>query len=210
MRISRQVSFPWLSAFAGALLFFSVAYVSVASEPAQRGRGEGAGGACSGGCACSGHEDFANAADQLEEPATALSPEVRRAVETALADEYRAEAFYEGVMEQLGEVRPFANVVRAERRHAASLASLLERRSLPVPAPAEFEEMARFSSRLEACAASVQAEVDNAAIYDEILELDLPKDVRRVFEHNRFASLEHHLPAFQRCASGQRGHGRKH
>ena len=28
----------------------------------------------------------------------------------------------------------------------------------------------------------------------------LPDDVKRVFDHNRVASLDHHKPAFERCA----------
>ena len=37
----------------------------------------------------------------------------------ALDDEYRAEAIYDAVMQKFGEVRPFINIIEAERRHAA-------------------------------------------------------------------------------------------
>ena len=46
----------------------------------------------------------------------------------------------------------------------------------------------------------VVAERENIAIYDRLLPLDLPVDVRQVFENNRAASLFNHLPAFERCA----------
>jgi hypothetical protein len=53
----------------------------------------------------------------------------------------------------------------------------------------------------DACAASIVAEKKNVAIYDRLLAAGpLPDDVKRVFEHNRWASQEHHLPAFERCA----------
>jgi hypothetical protein len=58
-----------------------------------------------------------------------------------------------------------------------------------------------FATFPAACAAGVVAEQENIAIYDRYLGLDLPSDVRQVFESNRAASLFSHLPAFQRCAS---------
>jgi protein tyrosine phosphatase (PTP) superfamily phosphohydrolase (DUF442 family)/rubrerythrin len=176
----------------------------------------GCGGQCGGeGCACGGQ----GALGKAEGPAAALNAEVQRAVETALADEYRAEAFYRAVIAQLGQVRPFSQVVMAEGRHAAMLASVLERRGLAVPpaapapaAPAPAADLqldaADFADRRQACKAAVQAEIDNVAIYDQVLQLELPDDVRQVFEHNRMASQEHHLPAFERCAAGQ-GAGRR-
>ena len=45
-----------------------------------------------------------------------------------------------------------------------------------------------------------RAEVENAEIYDRYLDLPLPADVRTVFENNRDASIERHLPAFERCS----------
>ena len=51
-----------------------------------------------------------------------------------------------------------------------------------------------------ACAGAVQAEIENIELYDEFFDMDLPDDLERVFESNRRASLENHLPAFQGCA----------
>ena len=62
------------------------------------------------------------------------------------------------------------------------------------------EFRATFSSLQDACGAGVVAEIENAAIYSRYLELPLPSDVRTVFESNRAASLDKHLPAFERCS----------
>lgn len=43
-------------------------------------------------------------------------------------------------------------------------------------------------------------EIDNAAIYARYFDMELPEDVRRVFENNQAASLERHLPAFEFCS----------
>lgn len=63
--------------------------------------------------------------------------------------------------------------------------------------------MPRFRSVPAACAAAVEAEIANIEMYDVLLEADLPADlpadVRQVFQNNRRASLDHHLPAFQAC-----------
>lgn len=40
------------------------------------------------------------------------------ALRAALDDEYRAEATYAAVITAFGEVRPFINIIEAERRHA--------------------------------------------------------------------------------------------
>jgi hypothetical protein len=82
---------------------------------------------------------------------------VRVVMEQAIADEYRAETIYQGVIGDFGAMAPFTNVLTAEQ--------------------------------------------ENIALYDRFFALDLPPDVRRVFENNRAASLNNPLPAFQRCAA---------
>jgi len=57
-------------------------------------------------------------APSVQQPAP-LSDIVRGAIEEALADELRGEAMYSRILKDHGDVRPFSNVVRAERRHAA-------------------------------------------------------------------------------------------
>lgn len=129
-----------------------------------------------------------------------LPTAVRAAVDTAWHDERHAELVYQRVLNEVGPVLPFANVINAERQHAGSLASLLTARGLETPVPIwSTASVPHFTSLATACAAAASAEVDNIALYDRLLALELPADVRRVFTNNRLASLERHLPAFQRC-----------
>jgi len=154
------------------------------------------------------------------EPAPALV----QAIQETLQDEYRGRAFYQRFLNDHGDLRPFANIVHAEGRHAAMLVALLEARALTAPA-SRFEPggALAFGTRQEACAAAVTFERENVALYDKHLTGELPEDVRRVFVHNRDASQYHHLPAFERCAGsaatggaasqvtrGGAGHGRGH
>lgn len=126
---------------------------------------------------------------------------VLEAMEAGIQDEFRAELIYEGVLADFGPVRPFSNIVNAEVKHSDAIALLFTARGLPVPAGRwSAAEIPAFSSLTEACRAGVVAEIENAEIYDRYLALPLPDDVRMVFENNRAASLEKHLPAFERCS----------
>jgi hypothetical protein len=123
------------------------------------------------------------------------------ALSETLQDEYHAASVYQSVLNEFGEdVVPFANIIGAEQQHATSIAALFTNRSLPVPASQwTASEDSEYASVAEACAAGVLAEKANIALYDRWLQYSLPTDVQRVFQNNRRASLENHLPAFERC-----------
>lgn len=123
----------------------------------------------------------------------------------ALADEYAAEALYREVLDQFGEVRPFSHIVNAEQRHSAALEHVYSRRDLVAPGNTgqELSQEPQWMTLQEACQVAVKAERDNVALYQDLLGRDLPVDVVRTFEHLRDASRERHLPAFERCASGE-------
>jgi hypothetical protein len=132
---------------------------------------------------------------------TSLTPDVRAALERGLQDEYRAETIYQGVIDDFGIVAPFVNVIGAEQRHSAAIALMFTRRDLAVPASQwTVATVPHFTSVSAACAAGAVAERENIAMYDALLLLPLPSDVRQVFESNRTASLVAHLPAFERCS----------
>ncbi len=136
------------------------------------------------------------------------------AIYVALDDEYRAASFYEAVLAKFGEVRPFINIVDAERRHARRLTSLLEAASAPIPpnpyATGEKSAPSVPATLNEACRIGVEAEIENAALYDGKL---IPAvkgfpEVEAAMRDLRAASQDKHLPAFQRCVErGGRGGG---
>jgi hypothetical protein len=139
-------------------------------------------------------------ADSLAPESTPLTPDVSAAITTALQDEYHAEATYRGVVTTFTNALPFANIITAEQRHAAALSSLLVARDIAVPASTwNAGNVPQFATLAAACAVAADAEVANIALYDELLTLELPLDVRTVFTNNRRASVEGHLPAFTRC-----------
>jgi len=131
--------------------------------------------------------------------------------ETALIefwlDEHKALATYESIMAQFsaaefGDVAPFSGIARAEQSHINALERVFARYGVEVPAVPAFD-VPVFDSLEDACAAAAQAEIDNAALYDDFLALFTQADILRVAENLQSASLNNHLPAFEACTDGE-------
>ncbi len=123
----------------------------------------------------------------------------------ALDDEYKAEATYAAVIARFGEVRPFINIVEAERRHAGALLRQCERLGFVPPENRWAGQVAAPATLREACAEAIAAEVENIALYDRLLPDVVDPEVRAVLERLQEASRDRHLPAFRRCLARQVG-----
>lgn len=132
------------------------------------------------------------------------SPDIEKILLEALDDERQAEAAYAAVIEKFGPVRPFINIIEAERRHAAAIERQLLRLGFPIPANPWRGKGKAPDSLKAACEAAIEAEVENIAIYDRILPLIKDAAVRQVLENLQDASRENHLPAFRRCLERER------
>jgi hypothetical protein len=120
---------------------------------------------------------------------------------TAINDEYRARNTYIGVMNKFGQVKPFVNIKKAEEQHIDMLVNLFNKYGLSVPANT-VAGLATPATLRDACALGVQAEIENARLYDDLLAgTGAYPDVQTVFRQLRSASQDQHLPAFQRCAN---------
>ena len=137
----------------------------------------------------------------------ALSAAERVALLRALDDEHRAWATYDQVLRDFGPRRPFSRIRDAEARHAAALLSLCDRYGVEAPPNRWPGRVERYATWEEACAAAVDAEVANVALYDELLASTGRPDLLAVYDRLRRASLERHLPAFRRSTRGG-GRGR--
>lgn len=154
-------------------------------------------GPCDGSGTCAGPCDGTGDCTSSDGPVTA---EVLDALNLAIQDEYHAEFVYLKVIADFGEVQPFSRIVNAEERHSEAIGKVFTNHDLPVPASDwNLGNVPSFGSLPDACAAGVEAEIANIALYDELLTLDLPQDARNVFTNIRAASLENHLPAFEAC-----------
>ena len=129
------------------------------------------------------------------------------ALHEALEDEYQAWSIYDQVITDFGEVRPFINIRDAEARHIQALTRLFVRYGVPQPENTWPGKVERYSSVQAACEAAVAAEIANGDLYERLFKDELRADILVVLRNLQEASLERHLPAFQRCAQGGAGQG---
>lgn len=135
------------------------------------------------------------------------------ALRAALEDEYHAEATYAAVIATFGEVRPFINIIEAERRHAAQARLQMDRLGISYdPTNPFLGILSAPASVLAACEQGVEAELKNIALYDKLLPTIVDPEVRETLTQLQSASRDKHLPAFQRCVDrggqGDGGRGR--
>lgn len=130
---------------------------------------------------------------------SAPSSPVHQALCAAIDDEYKARATYAAVIDRFGPVRPFVNIIQSEQRHINALQMLFRRRSWDIPADPYGGRIEPPHSLEEACRLGVQAELENAALYERLNELaGDDHEVLAVFANLREASQQRHLPAFLR------------
>lgn len=118
----------------------------------------------------------------------------------AINDEYKSRAAYNAVISKFGEIRPFINIVAAEGRHVEALLPLFTKYNIAIPIDAWNSRIEPPDTILEACQLGVKDEIENAEMYDRLLDstIDYP-DVQEVLRRLQRASKDNHLPAFQRC-----------
>lgn len=133
---------------------------------------------------------------------TTLTAAEINALHEALDDEHQSWAIYDQVISDFGEVRPFINIRDAEARHIDALSRLFVRYNLTIPDNPWIGKVERYSSVQEACTAAVAAEIANGDLYERLFQDELRPDILRVLGNLQEASLERHLPAFQRCVQG--------
>lgn len=138
-------------------------------------------------------------ASVIEDPA--LSNEEIAALDLTLNDEFKAEATYQKVIEKFGDVKPFSNIINAEVKHSTSLLKLYAKYNIPVPNNDWYDKVPEFETIEEACLAGVNAEIENAALYDSLFDNLDHSDITKVFTALRDASQNNHLPAFEKCAN---------
>jgi len=138
--------------------------------------------------------------------ASLLTIEAQEAVLEALVGaegEYAAYATYDAILNEYGNVNPYANIMAAEAKHIDALKQILDQYEVAYPTENPYLGMIEAPESLAVAAqAGVDAEIANVALYNEQLEAveDYP-DIVAVFVNLQAASQEQHLPAFERAAA---------
>lgn len=128
------------------------------------------------------------------------------ALNTALDDEYLSWTTYDQVITDFGAVRPFINIRDAEARHIGALKNLYERYNVYMPSNPYLGQVERYQSLHEACKAAIKGEIANGDMYDKLFTTTKREDILIVLRNLQTASLERHLPAFQRCVARGENH----
>ncbi|HWS48967.1 MAG TPA: hypothetical protein VN174_02885 [Candidatus Methanoperedens sp.] len=139
--------------------------------------------------------------DDLEYPVGTLPTEVRKALDAAIDDEYKALSVYEAVIYKFGTVRPFSMIRGAEEQHIASLKAIYDKYGLPTPKNNWTGKITVPKTITESCQIGVEAEIANAALYRDTLlpSVSAYPDIQQVFVNLMNASEQKHLSAFERC-----------
>ena len=135
----------------------------------------------------------------VQSPAT-LTAAGRQALLDGINEEYKARATYQAVIDKLGQVAPFTNILQSENSHVAAWVGLLSKYGVPVPADPFMGTVTVPATLREACAVGVEAETADVALYDRLLASVKEADIVSVMTQQRAVSNDNHRPAFERCA----------
>lgn len=139
-------------------------------------------------------------------------------LESALDDEYKAQAMYQAAIANFGDITPFRNIVLAEGNHINLLKVEMERLNVPIPknpySKRSNESVPEWTLRLklpstsvDTCRLAAQLERENVELYDKLIAKTSDQQVILVFRKLQADSRDRHLPAFERCST--RGGGNR-
>ncbi len=130
---------------------------------------------------------------------TPLTDAEKDALTQAILEEYGALNLYQSVIDQFGQVYPFTQIVLSEQKHVDALTRQAVKYGVTVPANPGLSTAPVFATLSDACAAGVDAEIADAALYDTLKPLTTHTDLLRVYNNLQRASLKGHLPSFEAC-----------
>lgn len=115
--------------------------------------------------------------------------------------EYAAIASYQAVIDTYGAVEPYTTILQAELRHANALTRQLNRFGIEVPQNPYLGKVEAPASLTTAAQAWAEGEVLNVEMYDQLIKKNTDPRLDRIFNNLRRASLESHLPLFEKAAA---------
>jgi len=128
-------------------------------------------------------------------------PVLHQILRIAVYDEYFAYEAYLKVLEQFGNIEPFAEIVKNEKNHYIFLIKLLEKYQVPVPVNDWALKITMPQTLLECAELGVASEINNIRLYDYLLEFAEDADVIDALYFLQAASYNFHLPQFRTLVS---------
>lgn len=137
---------------------------------------------------------FSNVGASRTDSMNSLS--IEQALTYSMEDELMAKAEYDKIISKYGKIRPFVNIIEAEKKHIKYLEPLLEKYNVDYPVITK-NTVVLPDSLEEAYRIGVSSEIANIAMYEKLLGNELPEDIKMVFIKLKNSS-EKHLRAFER------------
>ncbi len=126
-------------------------------------------------------------------------PITSQVLRIAVYDEFKAYETYTKIIEKFGLVQPFVNIKEAEAIHYGALIRLMEKYNVEVPINNWNPKIEIPNTIVECCEMGVAAEIDNIAMYNNLLAHVTQDDIKDVLYQLQAASFNNHLPAFRNC-----------
>lgn len=117
----------------------------------------------------------------------------------AVYDEFKAYETYTKIIEHFGLVQPFVNIKEAEAIHYGVLIKLMEKYGVEIPTNDWYSKIEIPNTLIECCEMGVAAEINNIAMYNNLLSHVTQDDIKNVLYQLQAASYNNHLPAFRNC-----------
>jgi len=117
----------------------------------------------------------------------------------AVYDEFKAYETYTKIIEKFGFVQPFVSIKEAEAVHYGALIRLMEKYNVEVPINNWHSKVEIPNTIIECCEMGVAAEINNIAMYNNLLTYATQEDIKDVLFRLQAASFNNHLPAFRNC-----------
>ena len=114
--------------------------------------------------------------------------------------EYAASAMYQAVIDEFGQVEPYVTIRAAEERHISALIRQLDRYGIDVPDNPYLGVVAAPADLQTAAEAWAVGEIENVAMYDDLLGKSSDSNLERVLTNLRASSQDSHLPLFEAAA----------
>jgi hypothetical protein len=115
----------------------------------------------------------------------------------AVYDEFKAYETYTKIIEKFGLLQPFVNIKEAEAIHYAALINLMEKYGVEVPLNNWASKIEIPNTIIECCEMGVAAEINNIAMYNNLLSFAVENDIKDTLFRLQAASFNNHLPAFR-------------
>ncbi len=119
----------------------------------------------------------------------------------AVYDQFRSYETYCEMIDKHGSIEPLNEILESVQSHYSAVITVLERYEVDVPFNDWYEKVKVSDNLVECFEVGVALEIQNIAMYEELLECIEEEDIREVLYKLQAASFNCHLPKFRQAVA---------